>query len=272
MRVLVLGSTGMLGHKMVERLRPKFETVIGVSRPSFDATDSSSVEKVIKFFKPDAVLNCVGVIKQREQDPRLLEAVNAKLPHDLQAMCPYLVHFSSDCVFSGNLGRYMETHTPDPVDLYGKTKLAGEVTQVPNTLTIRTSIVGRERNNYKGLLEWFLRQTGDVQGYKNAFFTGVTTNWLADVVGDLLKRESRLSGLYHVASQRISKFDLLKLFQKTYGKSDVNILPVEAEKCDRSLLAVKFRAATTLAPLGLEELLYWQKKTDDEGDGYVFSK
>src|SRR5208282_5048103 len=119
---------------------------------------------------------------------------------------------------------YMEGETPDPVDLYGETKLAGEVV-AGNALVLRTSIVGRERSNHLGLLEWFLRQRGDIQGYKNAFFTGVTTNWLADVVGDLLKRPQRLSGLYHVASQRISKFDLLNLFKKTYSKTDVNILP-----------------------------------------------
>ncbi len=271
MRILVLGSTGMLGHKMVERLRPRFESVLGVSRPAFDATDSSSVEKVVKFFRPDVVLNCVGVIKQREQDPRLLEAVNAKLPHDLQAMCPYLVHFSSDCVFSGKRGEYTEADLPDPVDLYGETKLAGEVI-ANNALTIRTSIVGRERNNFKGLLEWFLRQKGDVPGYKSAIFTGVTTNWLADIVGDLLQKELRLSGLYHVASEPISKLDLLDLFKKTYNKTDVNVIPVESEKCDRSLVERKFRKATKVKPLGLEELLYWQKKTDDEGDGYVLPK
>lgn len=266
MRILVLGSTGMLGHKMVERLRPNFDGVIGVSRPAFDATNLASVDSVVSFFRPDVVLNCVGVIKQRHQDPALLKAVNSDLPHFLQRVSPYLIHFSTDCVFSGKTGMYTEDSTPDPVDLYGQSKLAGEVV-ADNALTIRTSIVGRERSNYHGLLEWFLHQTTAAPGYANAFFSGVTTNWLADIVTDII-RGPRLTGLYHVAGQRISKLDVLTVFKKTY-KLDIPIIYKTVEYCDRSLNADKFKKATGVKPLGLEEMAYWMKKMDDEGSDYV---
>lgn len=263
MRVLVLGATGMLGHKMVERLRQNFSSVIGVSRPSFDATNFASVDSVVSFFKPDIVVNCVGVIKQREQDPVLLEKVNRELPHFLQRISPYLIHFSTDCVFSGNKGRYSETDWPDPLDLYGATKWAGEVV-ADNALVLRTSIVGREMANHRGLLEWFLHQKGKIYGYENAFFTGVTTNWLADTVGELLKREQRLSGLYNIASYKTSKCQLLKWFQQTYNKYDVEIVGKSTTTCDRSLDSTKFQQATGILKPNLEEMLFWMKKTDDE--------
>jgi len=271
-RILVLGSTGMLGHKVVERLRGKFDSVIGVSRPAFDVANESSVRDVLSLFHPDVVFNCVGLIKQREQNPELSKIVNAQFPRSLQKLCAeqgsYLIHFSTDCVFSGKKGMYTENDATDPVDVYGATKALGEI-ETGNCLTIRTSIIGRERNNHRGLLEWFLKQQGIVLGYTNAIFSGVTTTYLSDTIGILLKQNKRLTGLYQIASPAISKYGLLRFFQSTYGKKDVQIIPTDAEPCDRSLNGEKFRLATGIKVPGLEEQLYWMKKTDDEGGYYV---
>src|SRR5208282_6817882 len=159
-RILVLGSTGMLGHKMLERLRFQYEDVVGVSRRNGLNINDGGLRKFLASFGPATVINCVGLIKQRPQDTEEAIAVNALFPHKLQRICQdlnaRLIHFSTDCVFSGTYGGYTEVDLPDPGDVYGRTKLLGEVT-AENILTLRTSIIGRELSNGHGLLEWFLR-------------------------------------------------------------------------------------------------------------------
>src|ERR1700678_3010196 len=216
MKILVLGSSGMLGHKMVERLQLHYENVIGLSRENgLDARDLSRTESILRLIKPDVVINCVGVIKQRIQDAEELIAINALFPHFLRRVSSdlgiYLVHFSTDCVFSGKKGQYTESDQQDPEDGYGLTKYMGEFIE-NNVLTLRTSIIGRETKNYHGLLEWFLRLPfGEIQGYENAIFSGVTTNWLSDTVATLLSPSRGISGIYQVASFPVSKFHLLEM-------------------------------------------------------------
>jgi dTDP-4-dehydrorhamnose reductase len=245
MKIAVLGSTGMLGHKMVERLQEHFPNV---TTPRIDAEEPMDCGH-IRADRPDVVVNCVGVIKQRVQNPRESIAVNALFPHNLQRACrqsgAYLIHYSTDCVFSGKDGDYKEDSKSDAEDLYGITKYLGEVTG-PNTLTLRTSIIGRETANYHGLLEWFLRQKGDVKGYTNAIFSGVTTNWLASLTAELIYRR-KFTGLYQVATRPVSKFHLLETFKSVYGKTDVNIIPMEYPRCDRSLNSEKFRRDTQIS-------------------------
>src|SRR5208282_1528495 len=160
-RILVLGSTGMLGHKMLERLRLHYTDVIGFSRANgFDARDAVESIVAISRYRPAVVVNCIGIIKQRPQDAEESITINALFPQSLQHHCEKLwgarlIHFSTDCVFSGNRGNYTEQDFPDPRDLYGRTKLLGEVSE-GSALTLRTSIIGRERVNGHGLLEWFL--------------------------------------------------------------------------------------------------------------------
>jgi dTDP-4-dehydrorhamnose reductase len=268
-RILVLGGTGMLGHKMFQRLRKRFPETYCTIRGSIDdlpvrnidvfhsghvlehrdLTDLAALERFFAEHRPQVVANCVGIIKQR---PAAKEAVpsiftNALLPHQLSEICQRwgarLIHFSTDCVFSGKRGNYREDDVADAADLYGRTKSLGEVDS-GNALTLRTSIIGRELIHFQSLLEWLLTQNHQrVGGYRHALFSGLTTNQLADLVGDLIEKHPDLCGLFHVASQTISKFDLLCLLRDAY-ELDVEILPDDGFFCDRSLRGDKFEAAT----------------------------
>ena len=269
LNIVVLGVTGMLGHKVFQRLRDRFDGVWGVSRdavtsPRFehvtllqdprilqgiDARNWTQLEDLLRRRRPDYIVNCIGIIKQRPEAnspvPSLL--INALLPHRLADAASQwggrLIQFSTDCVFSGNRGAYREDDPPDPQDLYGRTKLLGEVT-ASNALTLRTSMIGRELAGFRSLLEWFLAQRGGtVQGYKGALYSGVTSNHLADVVTGLIESEHSLTGLYQVAGGPISKYDLLCLI-RTVFHLNVEIRPVAGEVCDRTMLADHFIAST----------------------------
>jgi dTDP-4-dehydrorhamnose reductase len=265
-RIVVLGSTGMLGHKMVERLRLHYSNVTGLSRnDGLDPTHSKSVQELLLSLHPDIVINCVGVIKQRPQDVEESVNINAAFPHFLYRGCmsisARLIHFSTDCVFSGKKGNYSELDTPDPEDIYGMTKYLGEVAGV-NALTIRTSIIGREKSNYHGLLEWFLRQRGEIPGYRRVMFSGVTTNYLSDIVAEQIKDPSPISGLYQVPSYPVSKFRLLRIFQEVYNRRNIQIIPVDDLVCDRSLRGDKFQQATGIGLRDPADLILEQYEQD----------
>lgn len=273
MKIVVLGSTGMLGHKMVERLQLHYPDVRGISREDgLDATNLSSTKQLLGLLRPNIVINCVGVIKQRAQNPKESIAVNARFPHALNDICSLLdanlIHFSTDCVFSGKYGNYREVSRPDPIDLYGITKCLGEV-QDGNALTLRTSIIGRERNNYKGLLEWFLRRGCALTiGYRNAIWSGVTTNWLSDTIAALLKKKLP-SGLYQIAAPPISKLQLLRIFNKVYNCGFQIFEGDLPENCDRSLIGDKFQKYTGITTPYLDELIALQYE-QDKRSGYAF--
>jgi dTDP-4-dehydrorhamnose reductase len=268
-RILVLGGTGMLGHKMFQRLRKRFPETYCTIRGSIDdlpvrnidvfhsghvlehrdLADLTALERFFAEHGPQVVVNCVGIIKQRPASKQVVPSIftNALLPHQLTEICgrwdARLIHFSTDCVFSGQRGDYRESDIADATDLYGRTKSLGEVDS-GNALTLRTSIIGRELIHFQSLLEWFLTQNHRrVSGYRHALFSGLTTNQLADLVGDLIEQHPDLCGLYHVASQTISKFDLLCLLRDAY-ELDIEILPDDEFSCDRSLRGDKFEAAT----------------------------
>ncbi len=259
----------MLGHKMFQHLQKRFPDTYCTIRGSLhdacvreidllqkghvfehcDATDLSAMERFLLEHKPAVVVNCVGVVKQRpaakESVPSIL--VNALLPHRLAELCRScngrLIHISTDCVFSGARGQYSEEDISDAADLYGRTKYLGEVTN-GNALTLRTSIIGRELLHQESLLEWFLQQNGRrVYGYRRAWFSGVTTGELANVVADLIGNHRYLCGLYQVASQRISKYELLCLLRDAY-RLNTEIVADDEFFCDRSLRGLKFQAAT----------------------------
>jgi len=199
--------------------------------------------------RPDVIVNCIGIIKQRGSAKAAVPSItiNSLLPHKLADWADgwggRVIHFSTDCVFTGKRGSYSEDDLSDAEDLYGKSKFLGEV-QRPNALTLRTSIVGRELSQFQSLLEWFLHQQGKrITGYTKAIYSGVTTNHLADVVSQIIDEHPDLNGLYQVASTPINKFELLSKFNTAYNLS-VDIEPVEGEVCDRSMLATKFQAAT----------------------------
>jgi len=209
--------------------------------------------------RPDVVINCVGIIKQlpAANDPLESLAINSSLPHRLAKYCGMsgarLVHFSTDCVFSGETGHYSEGDFPDAYDLYGRTKFLGEV-DYENAITLRTSIIGHELVSAKGLVDWFLSQTGEVKGYSKAIFSGLPTIEVAHVVRDLVMPKPDLHGLYHLSVDPINKHDLLKLVAETYGK-DIKITPDDKLAIDRSLNSDRFRAATGFAPRPWPELI-----------------
>ena len=168
------------------------------------------------------------------------------LPHRLARLCQLvgarLVHISTDCVFDGARGRYLESDPSDAKDLYGRSKYLGEVAY-GHTLTLRTSIIGHELSSAHGLVGWFLAQQGRVKGYTRAIFSGLPTVELACMVRDVVVPRPDLHGLYHVASQPIAKYDLLLLLAKVYGKK-IEVIPDEAVVIDRSLDATRWREAT----------------------------
>jgi len=265
-RVLILGGAGMLGHRMWRTFRDRFETFVtlrslehwrslGLFDPArtiegVDARDLSGLERAMDQARPDVVVNCIGLVKQRAEakDPVAAITVNALFPHlaarAVTARGARFIHVSTDCVFSGNRGGYAEDDLTDAEDLYGRTKALGEVT-APGCLTLRTSIIGREIGEGLGLVEWFLsrRHAGTCQGYTRAWFSGVTTTVLSRLVGDLIARGSALSGLYHVAGAPISKHELVVLLNEAFS-AGVAIEAVDGPHIDRTLNGFRLHEAT----------------------------
>ncbi len=260
----------MLGHKLLQVLSGDFETFVTIrgrltdlsTIPIFDskntiegiAVDSDDhVRDAIGRIKPDLVINAAGIIKQLPTSKNVVETltVNSIFPHKLARLAgefgSRLICISTDCVFDGRKGNYNESDPADALDLYGQSKHFGEVTE-PNCLTLRTSIIGRELFTSHSLLEWFLsNRDGKVQGYVNAMYSGFPTIVFADIIVDLVKHHPDLSGLYHVASEPISKFDLLRLINERFG-AGVEIAPEREFTIDRSLDSTKFREETGLRP------------------------
>ncbi len=277
MRLLILGGSGMLGHQLWRSLHAQHDTWVTLRRPvadfaahnlfdeakaiqADDITDNESLGRALGQAKPEAVINCVGLIKQRDEatDEALTSRVNAEFPHHLAKRCveagARLIHFSTDCVFSGTKGNYTETDPPDATDLYGQSKHLGEVADA-YCVTLRTSVIGHEIDTNLALLEWFLSQRGQaVNGYTKAIYSGFTTVEMARIVDRILTQHTALSGVWHVASAPISKFDLLKLCQIKLGWEGV-IEPDDEFVCDRSLNADRFNAATDYSPASWEAMI-----------------
>lgn len=201
--------------------------------------------------QPDVVINCIGIIKQSPaaNDPLTAITINAQLPHRIYHACreagARLVHISTDCVFDGRKGMYTEEDSPCADDLYGRTKLLGEV-DYDNSVTLRTSLIGHELKSRYGLIEWFLNQSGAVKGYRNAIFSGFPTIEIARIIHDYVLPEEKLKGIYHVSSEPISKYDLLTMVSAIYEKK-IEIEPYEGFFIDRSLRSDLFRERTGYA-------------------------
>lgn len=281
MRILVLGCEGMLGHKMFQTLAAQYPntkgTILGsfadpfyLSIPLFDSNrivehvNVMAVPQLKEIFereKPDWLINCIGIVKQRDEGKMAIPSItiNSLLPHLLADWAGTwggrLIHFSTDCVFSGKKGNYTEEDPSDAEDLYGKSKYLGEVNNRDNALTLRTSIIGRELAHFKSLLEWFLAQKGKrISGFKKVIYSGVTTNYMAQLVGRLIVEHPELSGLYQVTAPAITKYDLLLRLRKTFNL-DVEIVPDEKEISDRSMIGKRFRNATSYPEPCWEELI-----------------
>jgi len=266
MRILVLGASGMLGNAMFRVMaHGGHHEVFGSARSAsvkkffarevadniitgIDVENTDSLTWLFSRVRPEAVINCIGLVKQlaEAEDPLSALPINALLPHRLAHLCELvrarLVHISTDCVFSGRKGDYQETDESDAKDLYGRSKLIGEV-DYPHAVTLRTSIIGHELNSAHGLIGWFLAQQVNVKGFTRAIFSGLPTCELARVIRDQVLPRTDLHGLYHVAGQPISKYDLLEIVNREYEKG-LKIEPDDHLIIDRSLNASRFREAT----------------------------
>ena len=266
MKILILGASGMLGNAMIrvlskhqdcdvwgtarsDGIKAKFSD--DVAKQIITGIDVENVDVLTRIFaqiRPAIVINCIGLVKQLAQadDPLQAHPINALLPHRLSQLCAMigarLVHISTDCVFSGRKGGYIETDDADAQDLYGRSKFLGEV-NYPHAITLRTSIIGHELNSAHGLICWFLAQQGSIKGFTKAIFSGLPTCELATVISDFVIPNPELHGVFHVAADPISKFELLQLVNTEYGKG-INIEPDTTLKIDRSLNAERFQKRT----------------------------
>jgi dTDP-4-dehydrorhamnose reductase len=269
-RLLVLGGSGMLGHKIFQRLKrdctaayctlhtqakagsfhgiPLFDderVVWGV-----DVLRTVAFHALLRRLRPDVIVNCIGIIKQRASANATIPSIriNALLPHELAELCSEwqgrLIHFSTDCVFSGQCGHYREDDRSDAEDLYGRSKFLGEVI-APNTVTLRTSIIGRELAEHMSLLDWFLSQKkgATVRGFRKVIYSGITTNEMANVVTMMIRDLPTLSGLFQVVAEPITKYALLALVRDAY-RLDIKLEPDDREVSDRSMNGEKFSTAT----------------------------
>jgi dTDP-4-dehydrorhamnose reductase len=276
--ILVLGAGGMLGNALLRWFAkiPSFK-VFGTVRNSnhikilktqapaailFDGIDVKSTDSLVRCInssKPDVIINCVGIVKQHEDtnDPLSVIPINSLLPHRLAQLAELsharLIHFSTDCVFSGNRGNYAETDIPDGYDMYARTKYLGEVAY-PHTITLRTSLIGHEINSAHSLVDWFLSQKNHVRGYTNAIFSGLPTIEIARIIQDYIIPNCSLSGILHLSADPISKFDLLTKVAKIY-KKDIIIEPDGDFVIDRSLDSREFRQQTGFEPDSWDQMI-----------------
>lgn len=267
LKIMILGVSGMFGNAAYRLFAASTGfSVCGTARSVSDlrilprsnaakiigGVDIADFDLLARLFaeeRPDVVINCIGVIKQlaAAKDPLVSIAINALLPHRLAHLCALsnarLIQISTDCVFNGRRGNYLESDNPDADDLYGRTKLLGEV-DYPNAITLRTSIIGHEIGTAISLIDWFLCQSGSsVSGYTKAIYTGLPTVELARVIRDIVIPRPDLRGLWHLSSHPITKYELLRLVAQTYGK-DIQVLPDDSVNIDRSLDGTRFRDAT----------------------------
>lgn len=250
-RVLILGSTGMLGHQVFFNLEKagefelfdlSFRNKLREETTVCDITDFNKLEGIIKEIAPEIIINCIGIlIKGSNQNPKNSILINAYFPHWLTGVADEIeskvIHISTDCVFSGKKGGYVESDFRDADDVYGRGKALGEIF-LEKHLTLRTSIIGPEiKQSGEGLFHWFMNQKGEVNGYSKAFWGGVTTFELCKSIKKAISED--LTGLYHVTNGiAISKFDLLNAFNKTFNTS-VQVNSVEGKKVDKSLKTEK---------------------------------
>ena len=270
MKVLVIGASGMIGSTIIRVIAENKDwSIYGTVRSeivkqffapeiaenlltNIDVTNHDTLVNVFQKVRPDVVINCAGLTKhiQGSDVPTKAIPINALMPHRLAELCKLLgarlIHISTDCVYTGKKGNYLETESADSMDIYGKSKLLGEV-DYPHAVTLRTSTIGHEFSTKHGLLEWFLSQEGECNGFQRAIFSGLPTIVLAQIIRDIVIPNNDLRGLYHVAGNPISKYDLLKLIAKIYGKS-IEIIKDNKFTIDRSLNSDKFQSETGYIP------------------------
>ena len=278
MRVLIIGGTGMLGHKLYQVFSASTFDVVATIRSDFshvrqygffkeptivtgiDALDITTLKTTVDRVKPAVIVNCIGIIKQLKEASERLPSIriNSLLPHKLYDICHqrgiYLIHISTDCVFSGERGNYREVDSCDADDIYGRTKYLGEV-EGEGALTIRTSFIGRELETKFGLAEWLIsNRNGTVDGYSRTIYSGFTTACFARILTDIILNYQDLRGVYHISSEPISKFRLLGMLNE-YMKLGITINENADFVCDRSLDSTLYRQKTGFRPPEWEDMI-----------------
>lgn len=284
MKVLVLGASGLIGHKLFQKLSERHD-VYGTLRRAEDEYglpqyfDRSRIfggidllrpevlDAVVAKIQPAVILNCVGITKRKISNHNRAEAIfiNSYVPHYLARKYEFVrvIHFSTDCVFDGETGGYTESSDTNAKDIYGKSKALGELDSYANSLTIRSSFIGRELESRTELLEWALAQKSKkVKGYTNARYTGVTTNFLSSVVEEIIVSHSSLHGLIQLANPHVvSKYELLNVINDVY-ELGMDIVPDDAFHCYASLLGEKLSALLSIKVPSWREMLI-ELKTED---------
>jgi dTDP-4-dehydrorhamnose reductase len=278
MRILILGVSGLIGHQLLKQLSQNHETfgTLHKSKQKYgnlkllsgfniienvDVNNFKFLKGIISTVNPDVILNCVGITKRKIKSENILETlqVNALFPHKLAEWAllnkKRIIHFSTDCVFNGNTGNYTENSLTTAEDIYGRTKALGEI-KYPHTLTIRSSFIGRELFDKTELLEWFLAQDGKViNGFKNTFYSGVSTIFMSKLVDKIISEHPNLSGLYQLSPENpISKYDLLCIAKRAF-KLEVEILVDEVQVHNPTLNSIKLRKELNLALPTWEEMM-----------------
>jgi dTDP-4-dehydrorhamnose reductase len=254
LKILILGASGMIGHTLFNYFSCRHETFgtlrAGKENYNFeqfdklidhiDAREFDNVKNIIANLKPDVIINCIGVVKQISESTPTADQIylNSLTPHLLAELSISMgfrsINLSTDCVFSGSRGGYTEADIPDASDIYGLTKILGEVRNEYG-LTIRTSTIGLELNHQHGLVEWFLLKKGDIQGFDNAIYSGLTTVELAKYLEHILLDHPEITGVLQMAAKKITKYDLLKRLSIALNRTNINILKNVDFECDRSL-------------------------------------
>lgn len=277
MKILVLGGDGMLGHQLLLSLQ-KNHAVRATLRQEInayknfkifnnqnsyfrvDVRNEDNLKHIVDSFQPEAIINAVGIVKQRQSAKESLPCleINSLLPHRLALLCEQykirMIHISTDCVFSGKKGQYLENDFSDAEDLYGKSKFLGEVHD-KHCVTIRSSIIGLELARKTALIEWFLAQKGVIRGFRRAIYTGLTTQEMSRVIEKILVQYVNLSGVWHVTSNPINKYELLVALSHMLGRNDIQIEPDDTFTCDRSLIGDVFQTVTGYQSPNWKEML-----------------
>jgi dTDP-4-dehydrorhamnose reductase len=297
MKVLILGATGLLGYSMLRRLAcaDGIEVVGSVRNLTGshqiatelrsclvqvgDLTDITELNFLFRRVQPNVVVNCVAAAKSEWNDLARMVAVFSLLPRGIDWLCARsgarFIQISSDGVFSGSRGGYSEEDIADATDNYGIVKQLGEIAR-SGSLNIRTSVVGHSLLGNAGLVDWFLAQDAVCRGFVTSIFTGLTNVEIARITEKIILHWPHLEGTYHLASEPISKYDLLKMLARRYSKS-IDVVADDSVAINRSLIAEKFRLATGYRPRGWVDLideLYIENQnntstTDRRGTKYV---
>lgn len=284
MKILIFGAGGMIGHRMFIELRKKHDVLATLrsdlqrfekfklfdssnTLENVDVTNSQKILKLLNDHTPDVVLNCVGITLRKPEikDEGYCIQVNTDFPHLLKKWADehskYLIHFSTDCVFSGKEGPYSENSPKTAQDVYGRTKAAGEVMS-DFSLTLRGSMIGRELFGKTELLEWALSSRNQkIKGYSRAIYSGVTTHVMAGLVGALIERQNRLTGLYQVSAEPISKFELLQKINGHFGLN-LEIAEETGYATSKILISDKIRTQAGFVCPNWDDMLNQSAKDD----------